>query len=148
MYIFFFFFKQKTAYEMRISDWSSDVCSSDLILFEQSAPNDNTVVDELRPYFESAHLDAREVFHRAARIDLHPDADAPGQHAQYPNCLPPTAKKGLFGEVMAGLITQAYPFLGAHHWTVPNFLSPYHALSQTRLVGKQCVLPLGNKGAL
>src|SRR3546814_4525572 len=29
--LFFFFFKQKTAYEMRISDWSSDVCSSDLI---------------------------------------------------------------------------------------------------------------------
>src|SRR3546814_3874295 len=30
MYMVFFFFKQKTAYEMRISDWSSDVCSSDL----------------------------------------------------------------------------------------------------------------------
>src|SRR3546814_3576023 len=30
---FFFFFKQKTAYEMRISDWSSDVCSSDLERF-------------------------------------------------------------------------------------------------------------------
>src|SRR3546814_9259179 len=29
--ICFFFFKQKTAYEMRISDWSSDVCSSDLL---------------------------------------------------------------------------------------------------------------------
>src|SRR3546814_17238295 len=29
-FVFFFFFKQKTAYEMRISDWSSDVCSSDL----------------------------------------------------------------------------------------------------------------------
>src|SRR3546814_10240477 len=29
-YILCFFFKQKTAYEMRISDWSSDVCSSDL----------------------------------------------------------------------------------------------------------------------
>src|SRR3546814_2034856 len=28
---FFFLFKQKTAYEMRISDWSSDVCSSDLL---------------------------------------------------------------------------------------------------------------------
>src|SRR3546814_1572232 len=28
----FFFFKQKTAYEMRISDWSSDVCSSDLTI--------------------------------------------------------------------------------------------------------------------
>src|SRR3546814_7320969 len=30
VYIIVFFFKQKTAYEMRISDWSSDVCSSDL----------------------------------------------------------------------------------------------------------------------
>src|SRR3546814_2680674 len=30
MYVYVFFFKQKTAYEMRISDWSSDVCSSDL----------------------------------------------------------------------------------------------------------------------
>src|SRR3546814_17426634 len=31
--VFFFFFKQKTAYELRISDWSSDVCSSDLRVF-------------------------------------------------------------------------------------------------------------------
>src|SRR3546814_6033557 len=30
LFSYFFFFKQKTAYEMRISDWSSDVCSSDL----------------------------------------------------------------------------------------------------------------------
>src|SRR3546814_4068731 len=29
--VYLFFFKQKTAYEMRISDWSSDVCSSDLV---------------------------------------------------------------------------------------------------------------------
>src|SRR3546814_4522623 len=33
--LFFFFFKQKTAYEMRISDWSSDVCSSDLQQFHE-----------------------------------------------------------------------------------------------------------------
>src|SRR3546814_8963781 len=32
---FFFVFKQKTAYEMRISDWSSDVCSSDLIVVKE-----------------------------------------------------------------------------------------------------------------
>src|SRR3546814_16090595 len=31
LFFCFFFFKQKTAYEMRISDWSSDVCSSDLV---------------------------------------------------------------------------------------------------------------------
>src|SRR3546814_3755770 len=34
--IWCFFFKQKTAYEMRISDWSSDVCSSDLNLLQRS----------------------------------------------------------------------------------------------------------------
>src|SRR3546814_7396850 len=33
----FFFFKQKTAYEVRISDWSSDVCSSDLLVVEFGA---------------------------------------------------------------------------------------------------------------
>src|SRR3546814_3114017 len=37
MIIGFFFFKQKTAYEMRISDWSSDVCSSDLIQIQDRA---------------------------------------------------------------------------------------------------------------
>src|SRR3546814_13858938 len=44
VYIFFvfFFFKQKTAYEMRISDWSSDVCSSDLgCLNGSDAPGDS-----------------------------------------------------------------------------------------------------------
>src|SRR3546814_4944374 len=35
--LIFVFFKQKTAYEMRISDWSSDVCSSDLV--RNSVPN-------------------------------------------------------------------------------------------------------------
>src|SRR3546814_9210467 len=38
MYVFFF--KQKTAYEMRISDWSSDVCSSDLLPGADSATDD------------------------------------------------------------------------------------------------------------
>src|SRR3546814_4962489 len=41
MSFFFCFFKQKTAYDMRISDWSSDVCSSDLHLVVQ----DMAVVD-------------------------------------------------------------------------------------------------------
>src|SRR3546814_12004253 len=35
-FVIFFFFKQKTAYEMRISDWSSDVCSSDLLFDTKS----------------------------------------------------------------------------------------------------------------
>src|SRR3546814_5871330 len=40
--VFFLFFKQKTAYELRISDWSSDVCSSDLL---QRKVGTNVVVD-------------------------------------------------------------------------------------------------------
>ncbi|MEM9013409.1 MAG: aminotransferase [Pseudomonadota bacterium] len=68
-------------------------------------------------------------FHAQVAIDLHPDADAPGAHACYPNCLPPTARNGLFGEVMAGLLTEIYQedFVGTHHWTVPIFLFRFHA---------------------
>src|SRR3546814_5773516 len=40
MLVLFFFFKQNTAYDMRISDWSSDVCSSDLRPPERPAPMD------------------------------------------------------------------------------------------------------------
>src|SRR3546814_855295 len=43
---FFFFFKQKTAYEMRISDWSSDVCSSDLLGDRQRADRGEDVAFE------------------------------------------------------------------------------------------------------
>src|SRR3546814_10388425 len=44
MYCFFFlFFKQKTAYEMRISDWSSDVCSSDLFGYSFLYENQDTL---------------------------------------------------------------------------------------------------------
>src|SRR3546814_10835833 len=37
LFVLIFFFKQKTAYEMRISDWSSDVCSSDLACHSRQA---------------------------------------------------------------------------------------------------------------
>jgi hypothetical protein len=95
-------------------------------LFEQIAPSDDAVIAEFRPYFESAHLDAREVFHDTASIDLHPDADAPGAHAQYPNCLPSKARRGLFGEVMAGLFVEAFKVTGDHSWRIPVYLFRYH----------------------
>src|SRR3546814_641865 len=48
----FFFFKQKTAYEMRISDWSSDVCSSDLLtsiddMLKLAMPNADIAVNKM-----------------------------------------------------------------------------------------------------
>src|SRR3546814_18084044 len=45
--MFFFFFKQKTAYEMRISDWSSDVCSSDLHRLDPIVGNEDVVDDKI-----------------------------------------------------------------------------------------------------
>src|SRR3546814_1605096 len=49
-YVMFLFFKQKTAYDMRISDWSSDVCSSDLIV--ESAGNIVfSIKKKLTPHF-------------------------------------------------------------------------------------------------
>src|SRR3546814_20883157 len=51
----FFFFKQKTAYEMRISDWSSDVCSSDLQFTASGEP-----VPTTRP-FERVYFDGTEL---------------------------------------------------------------------------------------
>src|SRR3546814_5982786 len=53
-----FFFKQKTAYEMRISDWSSDVCSSDLTakrLFSAGFEVDRQTFDV--PWFEASHCE-------------------------------------------------------------------------------------------
>src|SRR3546814_4984289 len=66
MRYFFFFFKQKTAYEMRISDWSSDVCSSDLIF----APSPGPGCDVARTFTAAAwdDLDAVDAF--AAAVDV------------------------------------------------------------------------------
>src|SRR3546814_4894614 len=49
----FFVFKQKTAYEMRISDWSSDVCSSDFQLGGGIRPEDAAAGQDDRPFGRS-----------------------------------------------------------------------------------------------
>src|SRR3546814_9921376 len=45
IYVLVFFFKQKTAYERRISDWSSDVCSSDLALGKEAGGGPHILVN-------------------------------------------------------------------------------------------------------
>src|SRR3546814_2332335 len=59
---FFFFFKQKTAYEMRISDWSSDVCSSDLLW-----PDRRTQAVARDPRRLQGFADPQQRLHRHAR---------------------------------------------------------------------------------
>src|SRR3546814_8254820 len=53
VYVGFFFFKQKTAYEVRISDWSSDVCSSDLLGVDSAQSQD--CVDPVVVRHENVH---------------------------------------------------------------------------------------------
>src|SRR3546814_7518682 len=78
--LFVFFFKQKTAYDMRISDWSSDVCSSDLLdgnveaagrlVHEYEARLGHQVARDLQALLHAA----REVFRPvvdAAEVELH-----------------------------------------------------------------------------
>src|SRR3546814_19259682 len=72
-----FFFKQKTAYEMRISDWSSDVCSSDLV---------GALADPKHTCSESGTFRADSLTDRADTDDEH---HARTQQARHPR--PPTA---------------------------------------------------------
>src|SRR3546814_10764754 len=50
--VFFFFFKQKTAYEMRISDWSSDVCSFDLRAYSLLDASERTGLTVAQVYLD------------------------------------------------------------------------------------------------
>src|SRR3546814_7594318 len=77
---FVFFFKQKTAYEMRISDWSSDVCSSDLA----QAP---TVACQVRS------RDGRRLRCRQNALRAHRTAPAAASHEDRTGS-PPSAQPG------------------------------------------------------
>src|SRR3546814_4358200 len=93
--LYFFFFKQKTAYEMRISDWSSDVCSSDLIVLygkdkpalliltpgNGEAPSSNGVTVG---FAASSQADV-DAFHKAGLAAGGVDEGAPGPRGHLPN---------------------------------------------------------------
>lgn len=96
------------------------------LLLEQINADDGSLAAALRQYFESAHLDARNIFHADIGIDLHPDADGDEPVATYPGSLPTTTRRGLFGEVLVGLVTEAYELVGQHTWCVPIFLFRHH----------------------
>src|SRR3546814_11335626 len=77
LFVDFFFFKQKTAYEMRISDWSSDVCSSDLamaamILIEDGKLKLDQPISDFFPGFKNM------------KVLLHPDTSLESRPATRP----------------------------------------------------------------
>src|SRR3546814_7759515 len=95
----FFFFKQNTAYEMRISDWSSDVCSSDLLwLGAQPGLRDAGAPPRHRP---------------------------PGRHAAAPTLLPAgtrSAREGVLAEASKGLSRKTLD--ATHHLTQDAGFAP------------------------
>src|SRR3546814_5460002 len=77
----FFFVKQKTAYEMRISDWSSDVCSSDLGRKRRGdAPN--RLVDRRQALHEADGIQYRQPSRIADRVQYRPLTLAEGERSE------------------------------------------------------------------
>src|SRR3546814_3199566 len=81
VYVCFFFFKQKTAYEMRISDWSSDVCSSDLVIFAQPVL-DRSRFPRLHRERDADALHPRRALLRPERGKIGADAGAAVDHVR------------------------------------------------------------------
>src|SRR3546814_11530075 len=139
--VFFCFFKQKTAYELRISDWSSDVCSSDLLWIDlclaQIAfphfPDDLPLVQQVA---EHLPLDNREPL-AVARILKRLDQD---------RCYALRHRTGqslsIIGRLeLAGLATDAIHgnrVRSAQRRIVSQQLLPLRLISVTRLCGKEC----------
>jgi hypothetical protein len=117
----------KAALTKWLTDYGTVNGSYGHLLLEQKLESNQGIVKSLRPYFESAHADARAYFHEAIGLELHPDAEDEGAHAQYPQCLPLKARRGISGECLAGLVTESYELVGEYTWTVPVFLFRYHA---------------------
>src|SRR3546814_3548612 len=85
IFLLFFFFKQKTAYEMRISDWSSDVCSSDLKIAAVDQHGTTEILLDHRPQDEAdedrRELEAQQTQDIADQPEQQDDADIEGAGA-------------------------------------------------------------------
>src|SRR3546814_16405542 len=121
-----FFFKQKTAYEMRISDWSSDVCSSDLVQADWDGACDRLYKHGLSRVKE---------IERVARVHRDPfepimpvlEADSPvGEYRK-------------ITEEMLRLMPNALRYPSAAEEASRSFLMLRLARSEERSVGKECV---------
>src|SRR3546814_4177393 len=123
----FFFFKQKTAYEMRISDWSSDVCSSDLP--RQGPP---------RAPFVLAGISDEELKQRSLLRKLAtPVFNLPEENAR--NFVP--GEDG-FSRFIENLLIEAAALtspVGTTTTAVTAGLGPLAARSEERRVGTECV---------
>src|SRR3546814_2875637 len=112
MFVVFFFFKQKTAYDMRISDWSSDVCSSDLSIGHQAAA-ERSEVDRWRRLGHAVAGDERGIAEAVLAEARGEPPDAPGaDHVASDACDPPGRQvdavgRGGLGPARAEVVAEA-----------------------------------------
>src|SRR3546814_11312473 len=119
--IIFFFFKQKTAYEMRISDWSSDVCSSDL-----SHMNVNEVI--------AGYANEQLTGTRGAKSPVHPnDHVNQGQSSNdsFPTAMHIVAARALHSHLLPALTLLTIPLIDhTDRWDDLRSIHPTHSHAQ------------------
>src|SRR3546814_16414042 len=120
--LYFFFFKQKTAYEMRISDWSSDVCSSDLRGAQRVEVGCAAVQQDVR-------LASHDAGGRARDVEQHHVEAVAGRF------VPPRIGVGGVGRAQVRVGADAQPREGV----APR--------SEERRVGKECVSTCRSRGS-
>src|SRR3546814_7673838 len=79
---FCFFFKQKTAYEMRISDWSSDVCSSDLLGVEALVASDHRGDEPEDPGLGQRGVEVGQLHERREALEVRAGRDLLDHHVE------------------------------------------------------------------
>src|SRR3546814_15027505 len=129
-YFLFFFFKQKTAYEMRISDWSSDVCSSDLNPCTDGAESD-----------KSARLKCADHITQLSRL---PDVEHLRHHVQLDACILVLAKARIAIAVHRFDIRNVAFYLnGSAHRVTASGARHDQQIAQPHFVQGQSRAPLG-----
>src|SRR3546814_7673814 len=94
--VVFFFFKQKTAYEMRISDWSSDVCSSDLYRHPQGCRASCEALLSSRPHWQIGAYCGAPRLPAGSQRGLRETFPTPSENSFQKRPVPPTGRAGRF----------------------------------------------------
>src|SRR3546814_4464106 len=140
-YVFIFFFKQKTAYEMRISDWSSDVCSSDLIVMEGA----QSVATEIGNQASAVYFDAYD--QKSVEAMIQTAIDRYGRLDVLVNNVADTSLTTLDGTVLEteiatfdrSIASNLRSIFIATKAALPHLLETKGARSEERRVGNECV---------
>lgn len=114
-----------------INNWVSEKEISDdtdflHTLIEQKTVVPDDLMKDLVLFFEDAHRDARDSFHKLASISLHPLGGESKRKISYPSSLPKNIHRGYFGETLAGFVSLYFKTIGDHDWVVPVYLHRNH----------------------